>query len=448
MKHERGAVVHHLTTAGLFSIALLCATAEARPQIGAAKATSPIRDAGTYHLATGTWTRRSTTLATSPDAIYRNDAPTGYFLYGWEGCWSVDEIMLPGPGNPYAGSQDAYRIDGLEFAYCKQGSGTVDWYLGFYDGYTPCDDPAAPSNCISELLPQPYVVPGLPGGSACWIVTVDLSGGLEVCMQADGGGCDPGYQGSGLGLDHGGIGFAWKTSDGGVAGPLRAGEYCWIPPGEGTCYRPGFTSCVPYATGLGMMDLFAISDHNGFTDCHVGNGCYWFGGTGCASFCGAINGNALIQFHFVLFADCATTCAGNPTLVYCDETHDPNNAADVGISTSDSSSSSIELLLAQAPPGMFAYPLVGDGTGVVADPPGAKGSLCVAGGACLGRYDKDVQTIASDGTARVDLKNAASQPCGGAVQIVPGAVWNFQYWHRQPMGQASTFSSAIQVKFQ
>jgi len=431
------------------TLAILGMATSASAQIGTSRVLGPARDAGTYHLASGTWTRRgSATLATSPDAIYRNDAPSGYFATGWEGCWSVEEVMLPGPDNPYVGSQEAYEIDGVEFRYCKLGSGTVDWFLGFYDGYFPCDDPTAPAHCIGELLPQPYVVPGLPGASACWTITVDLSGGFEVCMQADGGSCHPGYQGASQWRDHGGMGFAWETSDGGMAGPALAGDPCWKPRGEGTCYLPGFTSCAPDASGLGLQDLFSISAHNGFTDCSINTGCYWFGGYICSAQCGGISVSPFLQFHFVLFADCAATCSGNPTLVYCDETQDPNNAADIGISTTDSSSSIIELVVENARPGQFACLVVGDGSTAIDDPPGSVGSLCVAGGSCLGFYDKDVQTIAPNGTASVDLKNAVSQPCSGAVQIVPGAVWNFQYWHRQPMGQASTFSSAIQVTFQ
>ena len=96
----------------------------------------------------------------------------------------------------------------------------------------------------------------------------------------------------------------------------------------------------------------------------------------------------------------------------------------------------------------FIYLLVGDGSSTVSQPPGAKGDLCVVGGSCLGRYDKDVGQIDNLGLFSTDIQNAASNPCQGAVNITAGSTWNFQYWHRQPMGQPATFSDAISVTFQ
>ena len=79
--------------------------------------------------------------------------------------------------------------------------------------------------------------------------------------------------------------------------------------------------------------------------------------------------------------------------------------------------------------------------------PGAQGDLCVAGGNCLGRYAKDVGPIDGAGSFSTDIKNALSNPCAGGVDIAPGTTWNFQWWHRQPMGQLSAFSKAIRVVF-
>jgi len=133
--------------------------------------------------------------------------------------------------------------------------------------------------------------------------------------------------------------------------------------------------------------------------------------------------------------------------VYCDEAQNPNNAADISIDTTDSSACSINVTLSNGPPNQFVYLLVGNGMNVVNNPPGTKGSLCIVGGNCLGRYDKDVAQIDAAGTYNVDLENVLSNPCQGNVNIVPGATWNFQFWHRQPMGTPSTFSSALSVTF-
>ena len=138
----------------------------------------------------------------------------------------------------------------------------------------------------------------------------------------------------------------------------------------------------------------------------------------------------------------------NGVIRYCDATQNPNNAAVIGIDTIDSSAASIRVSLASAPANQFAYLLVGNGSGTVSQPPGAKGDLCVVGGSCLGRYDRDVGQITAAGAFTTDIQNALSNPCAGAVTIAPGATWNFQYWHRQPMGQPATFSDAISVTFQ
>ena len=134
-------------------------------------------------------------------------------------------------------------------------------------------------------------------------------------------------------------------------------------------------------------------------------------------------------------------------IVYCDSSQNPNNAAGISISTLDSSAPSISLTLSCGPPGQFCYLLVGDSNGIVSQPPGAKGDLCVVGGNCLGRYDKDVFAIDGTGGGTTDVQNAVSNPCNGGVNIVPGASWNWQFWHRQPMGQPATFSAALATTF-
>ena len=139
----------------------------------------------------------------------------------------------------------------------------------------------------------------------------------------------------------------------------------------------------------------------------------------------------------------------NPTcgVKYCGSSQNANNSALIDIDTCDSSSGSINVSLSNGPANQFIYLLVGDGNGTVSQPPGAKGDLCVVGGSCLGRYDKDVGQIDSAGGFNTDILNAISTPCAGAVNIAPGATWNFQYWHRQPMGAPATFSEAVSVTF-
>ena len=135
-------------------------------------------------------------------------------------------------------------------------------------------------------------------------------------------------------------------------------------------------------------------------------------------------------------------------ITYCGADQNPVNSALIKVSTCDSTEASIEVTLYNAPANQFGYLLVGDGNATVSHPPGADGDLCVVGGSCLGRYDKDVGQTGNFGLLTTDILSAASNPCQGAVNITAGATWNFQYWHRRPGGASASFSEAIQVTFQ
>jgi len=128
-----------------------------------------------------------------------------------------------------------------------------------------------------------------------------------------------------------------------------------------------------------------------------------------------------------------------------------NNAASISI-TACGLSPGTAIELGGGPPGQFCYLLIGDGTGTVSQPPGSKGDLCLVGGSCLGRYAKDIGSIDGAGKFSTDISNSVSggqgfgiPTCGGSIQV--GQTWNFQFWHRQPMGQPSTFSAALSVTF-
>ena len=412
------------------------------------RVTMPTKDAGIYHVATGTWTRsHGATANLGPDVIYRADVPSGYFGVGWEGTQGVDEMILPTPANTeHPGLQEFYRIDGFEFAYCSSSAGLVDWEFVFYDSYVPCDNPDDPANCIHPVAA--FALAGLPTG-ACWTVTVDLSGGFEFCMQGDGGPCNPGYQGAASGLDHAGWGATWHTSDGGWAGPMFDGHNKpWYPEGDGTCYSPAFNNpCgLPVASGLGARDLFGIGE--GF-----GPGCYWT--DLCADVTGPCDGvmNApCAQFHMILYTDCGTPCDPDCSDgVFCDA--NPANAAGVFVDTCTCTQLGIDVTLSNAPPGQFTYLLVGQGTAAITDPPGAVGDLCL-GGASIGRYVQDVGAIDAAGTFSTDILNAVSGGGGGDIPTIggnlctpAGQTWRFQYWHRGGGANPSRFSKGIEVTF-
>jgi len=108
--------------------------------------------------------------------------------------------------------------------------------------------------------------------------------------------------------------------------------------------------------------------------------------------------------------------------------------------------------MAGAPANQFTYLLIGNGTTTISQPPGSVGDLCITGGSCLGRYSGDIGTISGSGTFALDISNTTSggpnfgiPTCGGNIQS--GQTWNFQFWHRNPMGLPTSFSEAIQVTF-
>ncbi len=427
------------------AVILCCATANGQQQLSAHKMLGAVKDAGIFHVGTGTWTRGSSAKANlGPDVIFRADVGSGYFGTGWEGQEGIDEGILPGTGNfnqtGNAGPQDSYLINGAEFGYCSTSSAPVAWDFTFYDSYVPCDLPQTPANCLNTAGSLPTVM--LPAGGFCWVGTLDLTlGGYEVCTEADGGTCAPGYDGGGLGLDHFGWGATFNAAAGGTTGPFLAGhDVTWTPEGEGTVYEPAYSNVcgATAASGLGSEDFFAI-DAGGA----LGAGCYWFGGYNNNNGCGAASNNPPGQFHCVLYTDASAGCQGGSTcnIVFCDT--DPDNQGDVTLSTCDCSGGSIMLDLTTTFTGQFTYPIVGLGTSA-AKPTGVS-ELCLIG-ATIGRYNSDAQGISGAGTASVDLLNAASAP-GGGVPTIGGALcngntWRFQYWHRDGMNP-SRFSKGI-----
>jgi hypothetical protein len=421
------------------AVILCCATANGQQQLSAHKMLGPVKDAGIFHVGTGTWTRGSGAKANiGPDIIFRSDVSSGYFGTGWEGSPGIDEGILPGTGNPNqtgnAGPQDSYEIDGAQFGYCSLSGSWVNWDFTLYDSYVPCDLPSAPSNCVN--LAGGFSA-ALPGGGFCWLGTLDLSAaGLEICVEADGGPCASGYDGGGLGLDGFGWGATWNTVDGGTTGPFLDGhDLTWVPEGEGTVYEPTFSACASVSSALGTEDFFAIDAGGGLSP-----GCYWFGGYVNNNGCGAAHNNPAGQFYMVFFTDASAGCGSDCNTVFCDT--DANNQGDASLSTCDCSGGSIMLNLSTTFTNQFTYPLVGLGTS--AGTPTGVSELCLLGNT-IGRYGADAGSTAG-GSYSVDLLNANSAPGGGVPTIggslCNGNTWRFQFWHRDGMNP-SRFSKGV-----
>jgi hypothetical protein len=164
--------------------------------------TAPIRHAGVYHVATGTWTRHASLAnVTGPDTIYNNTCAAAYFspMANTESYQHRSRIPSPsGPTTPSVfygtarndealGCQTSYTVNGFQIGYCTNATGTVDWTYEFASSYTLCG--------TGDMVPDyTIVVTGLPGYShnsqGCWIVDIDLSGmpGGGIMLSADGDG--------------------------------------------------------------------------------------------------------------------------------------------------------------------------------------------------------------------------------------------------------------------
>ena len=175
------------------------ASAQSQAPAGQAPAApTQARYAGTFHAAVGQWTRPNASAArgVGPDIIYVTTAPSGYFStlgspsgFGAGGT-ILDEGGLPGTtnGTPFAGmpDRDSYLVNSFQLGYCDLGpAGGSAWEISFYAAYVPATSDRTPEATVN--------VSGLPAGGGCWIIDIDLTGGEEFNLAADGGAAAPGW---------------------------------------------------------------------------------------------------------------------------------------------------------------------------------------------------------------------------------------------------------------
>jgi hypothetical protein len=310
-----------LASSILLSSASARAQTDARPVLR--PITSPVKDAGVYHVGLGTWTRRAQTAPTvGLNIVYANTCNTSYFgAQSQNETWS-DEGRIPSPSGPIhppdqnAGCRDHYFVNGFEIGYCTNLASNFSCTIGFQDSYSACSL-AAPQHS--------FVLTGLPGAGtgaqACWAVTVDLdAASLSFNMLADGAGTFPA---GGSPTQHL---FGWQfTTTAAVgamsqSGPLIAGAggppmthcsgvdgTCWdFLPGAPPPTFPDNLTSGNYIQPNGPEDGRGMDTQDEFRvdgSATLPAGCYSF------------NGNPLGSFHLRMFSGNCPVCisCGGPS---------------------------------------------------------------------------------------------------------------------------------------
>jgi hypothetical protein len=273
--------------------------------------TSPVKDAGVYHLGLGTWTRHAPATPTfGPDILYANTCNTSYFgAQAQNETWS-DEGRVPSDSGPVLppdvnhGCNPSYEVNGFQIGYCTNLASNFSCTVGFQENYVAC----------SLANPQhAFVLAGLPGAGsapqACWAVTIDLAAASHsFSMLADGIGSFPS---GGSPTQHL---FGWQFSTTAAvgspshSGPIIAGhggppmtncsgvdgtDWDRLPGAPAPTWPTNLTSgnyIQPNGPedgrGMDTQDVFRV---DGSTT--LPSGCYSF------------NGNPLASFHLRLFSD-------------------------------------------------------------------------------------------------------------------------------------------------
>jgi len=387
---------------------------------------TPVRDAGTYHPATGSWTRsRAGQWNLGSAVVFNNDTQAGYYMPVTDGLEVFDEGRLPGPtdpGLPGATCSD-YRIDSFQIGYCvSDTSGAFAASVRFYGNLAPCDVANVPTPAAAFDLGS---LPGAPapGTLACWIVTIDFAGTTDefvIAAEADGA-----YDADPI-LDSFGWRFAMTGIASGPAGPMISGDPAGAPEGDGTYYQ---NPAAASGTGLGAQDSFGLVDGTGA----ITTGCYNFGGYG--------SGVPFSSFRLRLYGACDDGAFGTS---YCVTTVNSTGFA-ARIKAHGSGSIAANDLVLSAD----NVPMI-PGVGIfIASPsqnqiPLFNGFLC-ASPPGLQRIVEITSPVNGVVTQAIDYTGVSTgtQP----LNVMVGQPHNFQFWYRDPLagGSSASFSDAVTI---
>jgi hypothetical protein len=153
-----------------------------------------------------------------------------------------------------------------------------------------------------------------------------------------------------------------------------------------------------------------------------------------------------VEFTYVLGGGTLGTSYCGPAV--------PNSTGSSGEITATGSTmvsnNDVTLEASSLPNNSFGFFLCSRTQGMVLQPGGSQGVLCLSG--AIGRYVGPGQIMNSGATGSFSLMlNLSSIPQpAGAVAAVAGDVWNFTCWHRDNVGgtPTSNFTNAVAITFQ
>ncbi len=441
---------------------LLPTIASAQLQRGSlAPITSQVKDAGVYHMATGTWTRGVSAAALAgPLVIYDNTCTVGYYAGIADGDKLLDSGRIPSTSSPASamsltGLHDLYNVNGFTFGYCAFAPLTTNMDVSFIDCYAACDGGGVFPTPVAtfNLLNAPAGT--ATGGQGCWILTIDLANTTGTFSL--GGDCTGTYDNV---ASTDSFGWAWTesiTTAGSDAGPIFAGDPSGLFPQSGqVCGGIGggttFVGAGPGpGTGIGILDQMELVD--GLTI----PGCYWFGGYGGAG------GNPFTSFYMqlqggagVLCLNCGSNfCFGDGTGTACP----CGNTGGAGEGCANSSGSGATMT-ASGNSSFSNDTLSFSVAGVNGAKPGLllRGDNALNGGSGFAVGDGLICAGGASQRSQVQVTNAAGMATftnwnGAGMGSVSnmGAVTNFQFWYRDPMnspcGTGFNFSNAWAITY-
>lgn len=418
-----------------------------------------VKDGGTYHVATGTWTRSAfrRVVPDGQEVVYSNTSNvSGLYTVGigslqYPGQVAYDEGVLPARGNGTVGfgtepDRITYQITGFEIRYCDFETTPMSsgWTYTFYESFDPAVDPA------STAAPNATVpLANLPA-NGCWTVTVDLTGGSEFALTGDGGQAglgwhdDPALDSFAYGIKYrgvpggrsAGIFFAGDPDFTGGIGGYGAGTY-FLDPTEAT------TGCG--TTGFGALDGWTLTD--GATT--VRTPPIYSNGVGC--------GQGLRPFGSTYLRMFAAEGPGSEVgRSFC--IAERNSTGVIGriqaTGRSIASQERLTLSCSDLPPNVFGFFLVARAPDQDNNPGGSDGNLCL--GQPIGRLDEPYQIKNSGPNGTVSLSTELgewsldAQPIGGGlVSAVAGETWYYQFWHRDVSNGSPTsnFTEGLRIDF-